>query len=278
VAAHARPGPADPRGPRGRGAFTAMTFNVRRPLPKYGRAAPDAWFTRAPAVQAVLRAHRPELTALQEVLPEQLHHVRQALGPDHVLLGGGRDADGGGERCLLAVDTARFRIERWQQRWLSALPEVPGSKVPGDLFPRTLVLADLTDRRTGVSWRVGATHLDPWPERARLRQLAALQGLLLGWDGPLVLLGDMNAAAGRSRTWDAALAGGLRDTLPPDAAGTFPRYREPGARTPRLDWILYGGPVRVLDARVLAERPRGVWASDHFPVLAELEHDGGPTS
>ena len=51
-----------------------------------------------------------------------------------------------------------------------------------------------------------------------------------------------------------------------------------GARTPRLDWILYGGPVRVLAARVLAERPRGVWASDHFPVRAELEHDGGPAS
>ena len=75
-----------------------------------------------------------------------------------------------------------------------------------------------------------------------------------------------------------AAAVGLRRTLPPDAAGTFPRYREPGARTPRLDWILYGGPVRVLDARVLAERPRGVWASDHFPVRAELEHDGGPAS
>ncbi|MFE7631223.1 endonuclease/exonuclease/phosphatase family protein [Kocuria sp. NPDC057446] len=255
-----------------------MTFNIRRPLGTYRRSAPDAWFTRAPAVQAVLRTHRPELAALQEVLPEQLHHVRQALGPDHVLLGGGRDADGGGERCLLAVDTTRFRVERWQQRWLSARPEVPGSKWPGDLFPRTLVLAELTDRRTGVAWWVGATHLDPWPERARLRQLAALQRLLLGRVGPLLLLGDMNAAAGRSRTWDAAIAGGLRDTLPADAAGTFHRYREPGARTPRLDWILCGGGVRVLDSRVLAERPLGVWASDHFPVLAEIEHDGGPAA
>jgi endonuclease/exonuclease/phosphatase family metal-dependent hydrolase len=278
VAAHARPGPADPRGPRGRGAFTAMTFNIRRPMEKYRRMAPDAWFTRAPAVQAVLGAHRPELAALQEVLPQQLHPLQQALGPGHVLLGTGRDAGGRGERCLLAVDTDRFGIDRWQQRWLSPRPEVPGSKSPGDLFPRTLVLADLTDRRTGVAWRAVATHLDPWPERGRLRQLAALQGLLLGWDGPLLLLGDMNAAAGRSRTWDAALAGGLRDTLPADAAGTFPRYREPGAGTPRLDWILYGGRVRVLDSRVLAERPRGVWASDHFPVLAELEHDGGPAS
>ncbi|KUG52035.1 MULTISPECIES: endonuclease/exonuclease/phosphatase family protein [Kocuria] len=253
-----------------------MTFNVRRPLERYRRVAPDAWFTRAPAVRAVLRTHRPELAALQEVHPQQLHHLQQALGADHVLLGGGRDADGRGERCLLAVDTARFGIEHWEQRWLSPQPELPGSKWPGDLFPRTLVLAELTDRRTGVAWRAVATHLDPWPEHSRLRQLAALQRRLVGGDGPLLVLGDMNAAAGRSRTWDAALAGGLRDTLPADAAGTFHRYRRPRARTPRLDWILYGGRVRVLDSRVLAERPRGVWASDHFPVLAELEHDDGP--
>ena len=65
-----------------------MTFNVRRPLPKYGRMAPDAWFTRAPAVQAVLRAHRPELVALQEVLPQQpfgsMYHLQRYnwLEPD----------------------------------------------------------------------------------------------------------------------------------------------------------------------------------------------------
>lgn len=267
------PGPADPRGPRGRGVFTAMTFNVRRSLPAYPPHAPDAWFTRVPAVQAVLRAHLPELVALQEMLPEQQHPVQDALGGSHVLLGGGRDAGGRGERCLLAVDTDRFGIERWQQRWLSPTPEVVGSKRPGELWPRTAVSADLVDRRTGVAWRAVATHLDPWPERTRLRQLAVLQQLHLGWGGPLLLLGDMNAAAGRSRTWDAARAGGLRDVLPPGAPGSYHRYRDPGPRTPRLDWILCSGPVRVVDARVLTERPRGVWASDHFPVLAALEHD-----
>ncbi|MFI7580484.1 endonuclease/exonuclease/phosphatase family protein [Kocuria kalidii] len=255
-----------------------MTFNVRRPMESYRRASPDAWFTRAPAVQTVLRAHRPQLTALQEVLPGQVHLLQGALGADHVLLGEGRDAGGRGERCLLAVDTARFEIERWQQRWLSPTSDVPGSKWPGDFFPRTLVLADLRDRRTGVLWRAVATHLDPWPESARLRKLAVLQRLHQEWGGPLLLLGDMNAAAGRSRTWDAALSGGLRDTLPADAPGTFHRYRGPRPRTPRLDWILYGGPVRVLGSRVLADRPRGVWASDHFPVLARLEHAGGPAS
>lgn len=252
-----------------------MTFNVRRPLPRYRPGVPDAWFTRAPAVQAVLREHLPELVALQEVHLEQLHPLREALGPGHVLLGEGRDADGRGERCLLAVDTGRFEIQRWQQRWLSPTPDVPGSRWPGGSYPRSVVHAELADRRTGVVWRVAATHLDPWPERVRLRQLAALQAPHLAWAGPLVLLGDMNAAAGRSRTWDAALVGGLRDALPADAPGTFHRYRQPGPRTPRLDWILHGGPVRVLRARVVGDRPRGTWASDHFPVLAELEHDGG---
>lgn len=272
------PGPADPRGPRGRGVLTAMTFNVRRPLPRYRWATPDAWFTRAPAVQAVLAEHRPHVAALQEVLPEQLHLLREALGPRHVLLGRGRESGEQGERCLLAVDTDRFAVGPWQQRWLSPAPDVPGSKWPGQPFPRTAVRADLTDRDTGTVWRVVATHLDPWSERFRLRALSTLQLDLLGWEGPLLLLGDMNAPAGRSRTWDAALVGGLRDALPPGAPGTFHRYRRPGPRTPRLDWILHNGAVRVLGARVLADRPRGTWASDHFPVLAELEagHDGGP--
>ncbi|MHC5559549.1 endonuclease/exonuclease/phosphatase family protein [Kocuria sp. U4B] len=271
MSATARPGPADRPGPRGRGAFTAMTFNVRRPLPRYRRGAPDAWFTRLPAVQAVLRAHRPGLAALQEVVPEQLHPLREAFGPGHALLGRGRDAAQRGERCLLAVDTGRFEILDWHQQWLSPTPDVPGSKWPGQPCPRTAVRADLLDRRTRVRWRVLATHLDPWSERSRLRALAALQPAQLGWDGPLLLLGDMNAPAGRSRTWDAALAGGLRDVLPADAPGTFHRYREPGPRTPRLDWILHRGPVQVLGARVVAERPRGTWASDHFPVVAQLE-------
>lgn len=277
-----RPGPPDQHGPGGRGAFTAMTFNVRRPLPRYSRGDPDAWFDRLPAVQRVLREQRPAATALQEVHPEQVHPLAAALGPGHLLLGGGREAGGGGEGCLLAVDTGRFEVLDWRQRWLSPTPEVPGSRWPGAPYPRTAVRADLADRRTGAVWRVVATHLDPWPERARLRAVGALQTEALDWAGPLLLLGDMNAPAGRSRTWDAVRAGGLRDALPPGAPGTFHRYRGPGPRVPRLDWILHGGPVRVLDARVLADRPRGRWPSDHFPVLARVEavpgppHDGGP--
>jgi endonuclease/exonuclease/phosphatase family metal-dependent hydrolase len=52
--------------------------------------------------------------------------------------------------------------------------------------------------------------------------------------------------------------------------GTFNGFK--GASTgPRIDWILFRGPLRVLEAETVTRNDKGRYPSDHFPVSASFE-------
>ncbi|GAA0853615.1 poly(A) polymerase [Streptosporangium amethystogenes subsp. fukuiense] len=137
---------------------------------------------------------------------------------------------------------------------------------------------------------VAATHLtsdhtDDGPAR-REAELARLAEALLGVDGDVILLGDLNDGGGRP-----AEVLGLRDAWtevhgPDDATATFdPRVNPLAAlsslsgRASRLDRVLLRGhDLRVTTAAVRGDvpTPDGLFASDHYAVAADVaigEHD-----
>jgi endonuclease/exonuclease/phosphatase family metal-dependent hydrolase len=93
-----------------------------------------------------------------------------------------------------------------------------------------------------------------------------------------VVLGDFNATAGTSETWQTATARGLRDawdaaTLREGPAATYNGFRSPGSEEEgegRIDWVLIGGPIDVSAASTIVHTSAGRYPSDHFPVLARL--------
>lgn len=223
------------------------------------------WAARLPLLLAAIRAHDPDVIALQEVLedaavglPNQARTIADALGGYSVAFSS-TDAEGSGRRYGNALLS---RLPVLAQDWRKLEP--------------------LDDYRTAIRLRVSLegravdvvnTHL-AWQEDAapvRARQIADL----LAWlppagDAPLVVMGDFNAVQE-----DAGLS-----------ALTGPRFFSALPRGSVITTLnpAKGHPNRVIDhvfaeaaafapvsASVIGDQPTGgEYPSDHFGVAAHV--------
>lgn len=154
----------------------------------------------------------------------------------------------------------------------------------------------------GTDFRVFGVHLraihSNWTERRRVRELRyLLQSIEHHQKGLHVLLGDFNTLAPgelldmrllplrlRPMVWlsggyirwetiqimlDAGYVDGYRALHPIEKGFTFPTWNP----HLRLDYIFLPGPFaeRLKDCRVSDEDPAVAHASDHFPLLSDLE-------
>lgn len=135
------------------------------------------------------------------------------------------------------------------------------------LHQRGTALAVL--RLAGTTFAVAGTHLD-LVETPRLRHIAELNRAIaqhVPADVPSIVAGDMNDRPG-SKTWDALVAD-RTDAFA--AAGTGDGFTStPSDPHQRIDGIFADTRITVRDARVI-DHPDVRIASDHLPVLAELE-------
>jgi endonuclease/exonuclease/phosphatase family metal-dependent hydrolase len=237
-----------------------VTWNVHGLRGTDGRRDPER-------ISEVLAACAPDVAGLQEVgapvQPGGPAHAADLLGRltgMHVAFGPALPPVHGfafGNAVL-----SRVPIEAMRTYDLS----VPGRE------PRCCIRADLALEATRL--HVFSAHLG-LGRRERRRQAAALLSADILRDAalayPLVLVGDFNSLTRRSAVprWlrrqlvDCALA--CRDIAP-----TFP------ARFPvlRLDHVYVSSALAVRGARVI-RTPQARRASDHLPVLVELELSAG---
>ena len=261
-----------------------MTFNIRRRTGRLTWPRADQWRNRLPKIQKMLRQEGPTLLGVQEALPDQAAALADALGADYRFVGHGRRRGPTGEGCPLYYDMRRLELLGWEQTALSDHPDEPGSRSWGNLIPRVLVRAEFRDRATSTRLVALNTHLDPFSRRSRLRAAEHIREVVAGEELPGLVTGDLNARP-RSRAVTALLArGSLRDAwehaerraTPP--WNTFGAYREPRARSARIDWIAVTAGVRVLRVAINGRRIDGGWPSDHLPVQAviRLPETGAP--
>jgi endonuclease/exonuclease/phosphatase family metal-dependent hydrolase len=265
--------------PAGRHGFTAMTFNVRYDEPWDG--ALDWAHRREPAIGAI-RAHRPDLLAVQEPTPGQWNDLAAALD--------GMTAFDGG-----FVRAARFEIL-----------EAGGFALPGS-EPRRCAWLALRDRDADRRVIFAAAHVDT-AEAAWLPSARALHAEIdrVAGDSAVVLAGDFNTAAGGGAHRALLADAGFRDAwyeagrddegvmtyhgfsgaanLPdgPElerfldatspASGEFAHYAPHVRRlcNYRIDWILVRGPIACASALIDTDRRGSIWPSDHHPVVASL--------
>jgi endonuclease/exonuclease/phosphatase family metal-dependent hydrolase len=124
-------------------------------------------------------------------------------------------------------------------------------------------------RLDGSTFAVAGTHLD-LVEEPRLRHIGELDRAIARYvpaDVPAFVAGDMNAKPG-SKTWNALVASRV-DAFA--AAGVGSAFTSTAARPhQRIDGIFADRRITVKQARVI-DHPDVAIASDHLPVLAELE-------
>jgi endonuclease/exonuclease/phosphatase family metal-dependent hydrolase len=253
-----------------------VTLNV------LGPANPD-WERRRLIIREVLDGLRADVVALQEV---RAADVEQLLGPGYQVTpfsSTSEDGTGG----VVATRAAHDVLEEIDQRTAEHGQDLP--------WCATLIVA--LDSPVG---RLVVAHQKPnWPfplevEREQQARRAALAVERHAGDGPAVVLGDFDATpdAGSMSFWrgrrsldgvSVCFQDAWETARPGEAGFTFsaenPLVRAGEVATAvsrRIDYVLvragrHGALLQVLRCDRLLDRPvRGVWASDHYGLVADL--------
>jgi endonuclease/exonuclease/phosphatase family metal-dependent hydrolase len=262
--------------------FRVLSYNIR-----YGSAAdgPDRWENRRDKVIETIRDLDAGIVGLQEAEIAQIRELLAAL-PRYAAAGVGRDdARIGGEASPILYDRTRFTLAETETFWLSETPGEPGSISWRAACPRVATRVRLVDLESGAGLHVYNTHWDHISQRARAESARIIREHIARLDGgldspdPVVVMGDLNAAED-NEAFLALLDGppgpALRDTYrvvdPESDAGTFTGFRvDSDGGTRKIDHVLAGPGLEVLDAGIDRRKIDGRYPSDHFPVWADLQ-------
>ena len=261
-----------------RGSIRVMTFNIRYDEPRDGV---NAWANRKEKVASVIRFHKADLIGVQEALLTQLRDLEKVL-PDFAWCGVGRtDGKESGEYSAILYRKSRFKLLDTNTFWLSETPDRPGSKGWDAAFPRIVTWAKFKDKKTGKTFVHFNTHFDHVGEKARaesssliLKKAGEIEG-----QGPFIITGDFNVTedSGAYKTIMAGtdkikIADGRYTSVNGHFGGdsTWNGFKEitPGRK---IDYIFVRQGMRVVEHGILSDSWNGLWASDHLPVLAEIQ-------
>ncbi|HET9510073.1 MAG TPA: endonuclease/exonuclease/phosphatase family protein [Sphingomonas sp.] len=251
-----------------------MTFNVRLPIDSDGA---NRWDARRDIAARVVARSRAEVVGTQELFQRQGDDLVARL-PGYTWFGIDRRGGHADEHMGVLYDTRRLRLVEQGQFWLSDTPDVAGSISWGHPFPRMATWGVFERKRDKRRFRLLNTHFPYRAEDEAAREKAARLILakldtLPGADLPTVLTGDFNTvpesathAALRTRLSDAWTTAKRRS----GPERTFHGFK--GTPDRRIDWIFTRG-FTATRVQTLTDHQGAVWASDHFPVVADLRFD-----
>jgi endonuclease/exonuclease/phosphatase family metal-dependent hydrolase len=253
-----------------------MTFNIRTST---GRDGSDAWPYRKELVAETIGRSAPQVLGLQEVLADQIEFLEKSL-PEYRWLGVDRGLNGGRGLSeatpifykydeLIPIESGTF--------WLGDPPD--GRPTRRGRGARIVTWARFHHLETGRQLYVFNTHLTLREGPRQHEGIAMINERIaaLPPGSAVVVMGDFNAVAGFSGTWEMATSQGLRDAWRVAEAREGPAVTSNGFGPPpddwegRIDWILVGGPVSVPSIATVVHSVGGRYPSDHYPVLATLE-------
>ncbi len=244
-----------------------------------------AWPHRLHRLIGTIRRMNPDVMGVQEALHSQVADMRLSL-PDYDFYGYGRD-DGKtrGEYSGIFYRRAGFQADPADAGmfWLSATPEVPGSKTWGNQIPRIATWIHLRDRQNQRGFTVFNTHWDHRHQGSRVEAAALIARRIdtrKALNEPLVLLGDFNATegnpavdllAGRNPSWSGALLDPYQ-TLHAEVRSrrTLHFWENNRDGWVKVDHILVSRPAHILKAEIIYPEGKEKPASDHYPVSATI--------
>jgi endonuclease/exonuclease/phosphatase family metal-dependent hydrolase len=265
----AEPAPTDPE------TLAVMSFNIRWPMAE--DTDNRSWARRCPLVVRLIREHRPDVVGLQEAHPEHLRDLLNALTGYAARHGEAQRTSNAilyRRECVHVVEAAQFNL-------------VNPVGMPGD---RHCTWARLTSLADGASFYIYNVHFDDRTPASRTGSARVLAAQIRDRShaDPVIVTGDFNADEGNPPMRYLLGHTPLQDddgclTMTPlPLVDTF-RVRHDlregigtghgfgGARNGRrIDAILVSPGMRIVAAAIVRDHEDGVYASDHFPVTAEI--------
>jgi endonuclease/exonuclease/phosphatase family metal-dependent hydrolase len=238
-----------------------------------------AWPNRIPVILNFFKSENPDLIGLQEVLIHQYEFLDSVMA-EYGSVGVGR-ADGvkEGEMNPLFFKKERFDLIRSKTFWLSETPDVPGTMAWGASLPRIVSWVELSDKMTHEHFYFFNTHFAHDSDSARIMSSELLLGKVdsLAAGFPFIITGDFNmlhSSKGYSILTDPhesvpllSDAYAITEKRPVGPAYTFNGFSEKPS-SGRIDYIFVRNGMKVLEHRIFIKKERGIYISDHWPVMA----------
>lgn len=261
-----------------------MTCNILLDLVEH-RGTPNEWQAQRRALcEKVIKSRQPDILCLQEVGRGQNDDFIKAF-PGFVAFGYPDPyVDANPPNFQACKNTILYSRDRYKQTsagmyWLSATPQIAGSRLPGANLPRHVTWLRLKVRDNGREFRVLDTH---WAlqREIRLQQAKILnaEGTLYSADFPQLLCGDFNSD--RSSPEHASLLeAGWKDTYETVHGSGEPGYTGHGFKGPnrdkakkngKIDFVFFRGNAQPLAAEIIRDSEDGRYPSDHYFVSADV--------
>lgn len=250
------------------------TFNLRM---KTAADGINNFDNRAPRVLETIKSEAPDLIGFQEATDEMRLWLNEALTPlGYTVVGCGRNADLTGEGTPIAYRAAAFDLISFETKWLSATPNVPGSRYGLDQSscPR-IFTATVLKHKKGAPFLFLNTHLDHKGSMAKLLGTVQILQYISEKGLPFITTGDTNdipTTAAMTLFAESAPCGRPTVDATAKVGKTFHKFGTlPEAERRKIDYIFTD---LVCDAKesyaVADEGENGIYISDHYPVVAYI--------
>lgn len=247
-----------------------MTFNLRLNCSGDGI---NQFPNRTGRILELLRRESPDIIGFQEVCDSNRAWLRNAITEEYTVIGCGRDAHRRNEANSIAFKKNMFELISFETKQLSLEPDVPGSRYHGiGQSPNPRIYCHAALQCEGISRPVHVynTHLDYLGELPRILGMAQILQNISGCDGQFVLTGDMNATP-EETAMQMPLQLTAKKVIDASAGipTTFHAWGKDGT-TGKIDYIFTD--AALISSRAIDDGPvDGIWYTDHYPVVAELE-------
>jgi len=221
--------------------------------------------SRLDEIVAIIRACEPDVIGMQEAVPSALAALKTKIGDTYDCVYLERDR-ASGESTPIWYNKNKYTLIESGSGWLSDTPDVM-SKFPESEYVRVYVYVVLESKETGARFFHVNTHLDF--ENAQRKQTGKLLALTSKFSYlPMFYTADWNFTP-NSESYNAMHSAGYMDasvlTSNVHGSGTFV------GSTSEIDFCFTSVlSTSVSSYRVIDEHPYSDTASDHYPIVIDL--------
>lgn len=247
-----------------------MTFNIRVIVP----SDPFSWEQRKNWIYTTIDTYRPDVIGMQEITPYMLEWIKAAFQETYDIYSVNRvNSIKDGEYIAILSKKTIFTVGKKGAFMLSETPSEKGSIGWDAEYPRVCQWLELspTHKNTSVM-RIYNTHLDHIGKNARQNGLQLIKKEMQRVKLPVVLTGDFNdtpdsGALHKVASMRSCYAGFNQQEK--EHSLTFHDYKGGTIGSP-IDYILSDNNVNLSSTKIIRDRYKEGYPSDHYPILTTI--------
>ncbi len=253
-----------------------MTFNLKNDTIftlKHMR-----WQQRKQAVLHILKHYQPDVVGFQELTLSMKADLQQHL-PEYHFVGQARvptEFDKN-EQTNIAYKRQIFHCLYESTFWLSSTPTIHGSKNILSVFPRICTIAKLEHVESKKVYTLYNTHLDHLFSINRKKGLDVISKWMSEYQDThhVILMGDFNTH-NESVAVQTFLSQNTRLKSIYDLYDLKPHntihsgFGHQNYKSKPIDYIFISDTLEIVDAKIIHGKVNGVYPSDHYPVICDL--------